>query len=125
MMRVLVNKNGPNQQEGTAPAQLAIAAIKPLCDVCVQIGIFNVSMERDFLDAWEGVTWTCTAHHRVYHPLIGYQSREGNSLVHQCSEGCCVNMCIQKADAPNLVAFACPKCGHATPASLHYGIHRI
>jgi hypothetical protein len=91
-MKVLVNKNGPNQQEGTALAQFALAAIEPLCDVCVQIGIFDVSMKREYLDAWEGVTWRCTAHHRVYHPFVGYQSREGNSLVHQCSEGCCVNI---------------------------------
>jgi len=124
-MKVLVNKNGPNQQEGTALAQFALAAIEPLCDVCVQIGIFDVSMKREYLDAWEGVTWRCTAHHRVYHPFVGYQSREGNSLVHQCSEGCCVNMYIQKADAPDLVVFACPKCGHATPPSRTDGIHRI
>jgi len=51
-MRVLVSKDGASQEDGTAAAQLVMAAIKPLCDVCVQIGVLNVSMEPDYLDAW-------------------------------------------------------------------------
>jgi len=121
-MRVLVSKDGASQEDGTAAAQLVMAAIKPLCDVCVQIGVLNGSMKPDYLDAWEGVTWTCTAHHRVYHPFVDHQSQKGTALVHQCSEGCCVNMYIQKADGPNLVIFACPKCGHAASPCLHDGI---
>jgi len=99
-------------------AQSVIAVIKPLCDVCVQLGVFDVSMELIYLEAWEGPSWTCKAHHRFYHLSLGYQSREGNSLVDRCSEGCGVNMYIQKVDPPNLVIFACPKCGYAaTPVS--------
>jgi hypothetical protein len=91
-----------------------MAEIRPLCDVCVQTGIYNVFMDAGTKPEWHGVTWACVTHKRMYHPLVGYQPQANIAIANPCPLGCGYSMYAESAESRKSVVFACLKCGHHT-----------
>jgi hypothetical protein len=108
-------------------------AVKPLCDLCVRMGVFNSIMrsyqtlDEDF-DTQVGVPYHCESgvHERAYHAYDGYTSPfEGSptkATAHLCRY-CKYHsrkfaLFISAAKSLSEVTLRCPYCDHEVAGSL-------
>jgi hypothetical protein len=100
-------------------------AAKPLCDLCVRLGVFNSIMlsyqtSDDVFDTQLGIPYHCQGadHERAYHAYDGYTSplefEPTKTTVNLCRYCECHNgryaMFISAATSRSEVTFRCPYC---------------
>ena len=81
----------------------------PMCDDCVNMGLYNLHMEQIRLAALPDPVFGCKGHQRIYNYTIGYRSESGNNprdLPCQCQQA---NMYIATAKSGE-ITLKCPIC---------------
>jgi hypothetical protein len=99
-------------------AESEYVSIKPLCDLCIKMGILCSTMKPDRLfgpdgKLADGPAYTCLneKHSRTYHPFTGYISRSDLSDAPNLARYCSCNLACYIAAAKSIeeeVTFRCP-----------------
>jgi predicted RNA-binding Zn-ribbon protein involved in translation (DUF1610 family) len=90
----------------------------PICDICVEKGIYNVRMKDGTLQPFPDAVFACVVHGRLYNHAVGYQSEDDTTAncirCEKCGE---VSMYISSA-RPGATVYNCPSCGQGAPPPL-------